>query len=194
MPPGWDLLQGDGYEGITAEMIVRSSVLSFGRRGKNVPLEYTRGPKDFFTRPEDILDWSPAREGIFNVAVCHDPSGHFTSSLDTFVGRQLPCYCLSPAAENDNDKSDIAEQTAGFLDVSGLSRSQDLYQGCSGHGESRQSCSGNGGDLWQFYNRTQTASLKKVFTHAFTMCGTQIGDKTAVGTPQCERKGKCVHD
>lgn len=107
----------------------------------------------------------------------------------------MPCYCLPPTADLGYAGNDFAEQTAGFLDVTGLSMSEDFMQYCGGQGPYRQSCDGDGGDMWGYYNRTNVADLKrkKVMRTAFTSCQ-HVGenkDTTIVEPSPCERKGKC---
>jgi len=94
-----------------------------------------------------------------------------------------------------------AQREAEFFDLSGLSMSEDLREGCDHHHtrfhkkknqKDRQRCEGTGILLTQYYKRTDVSKVKEGehVTHAMHNCKVQPGDATTVGKNQCER-GKC---
>jgi hypothetical protein len=186
-------------------MIVRSAVTSFHNEGRNRPTESFADPAiNFAKRPFSVLDFTPAREGVFNIAVCNDPNGQFISSVNTQSGRHYPCQCLAPSQKSawPVEKAEAEKHMGYFLDVSGLSRSKDLVEGC-GKGPKRTKASTRqrcepwaGTDVRKHYERTKFAKPsdgKGTTSQAWSLCQPVPGDRTVAGVHQCNRKGKnCV--
>jgi hypothetical protein len=190
-------------------MVVRSAVTAFHGEGRNKPLEaFSKADQsiNFAKRPSGILDLTPAREGVFNLAVCDDPAGHYISSVNTREGRHFPCQCLAPDQDRWTPNIPLAEEHMGyFLDVSGFSRSRDFFQGCVQRSKykveemkDRQECTPwYGTNVRKWYTRTnftKESDADGTMREAFRSCETILGDRRIVGVSQCERKnGKnCV--
>jgi hypothetical protein len=215
VPPGWNLLTQDGgFYGITPEMVVRSTVRGWVLRGNKIRESDAAANTDYESDPEDVLNWSPNREGVFNLGICWDKKSEFMSSLNDGMGRAYPCSCGHTAfwEEDTGDKEAVTRRQAEFLDRTGLSLSRDFYGGCFydnmrmgpkslNYKRDRQVCQQNGVDLWQYYNRTDPAKKKErglqIMRQGLDKCflpdTAHERDHTIEGTPQCERKNKCAN-
>lgn len=188
VPPGWAALAGPGFHGITQEGAVRSAVATYNQVG-NKPLSHNPfADTTLLTDPENISNWTPARPGVFNIAIYPDMDNHFLSSLNSNKGRVYPCEPPGPNPFVPGSEKNYDETKAWgeFVDLTLLSLSKDFKAQCFEY--NRMRCLETGEDVRQYYTRTNKAHL--TYDHvqsSFRNCHLPKGDRTAVGRTQCQK-------
>jgi len=198
------LLAGKGWERITQQDIVRSSIGAY-KQNENMPMHTNLfADSDIQLDPQSASMWTSSRPGIFDIAVRFDENNKFVSSLNDKKGRQYPCEAGDPSPFKPRENLDefrsqeaAAKRLAHFLEKSGLHKSADFKQGCGAHSikiwmSDRQRCEEGIFELWQWYNSTSLEELdfEKHPRFNYINCHLQPGDATTVGKTQCER-GNC---